>query len=134
MGQPATFFENRAARLVDDPRGFLRIIWHPNATGAAERRELMEQVLAWLVQSPHGKVLADQRYMVPFSPAEQQWINEDWTPRAIIEGGYRCRAILAAHDALARLSSAAIITPAREQISYCYFDNEGEAVAWLMAQ
>ncbi|GAB2944390.1 hypothetical protein GCM10027048_06470 [Hymenobacter coalescens] len=134
MEQYSPFFENSAGRLVDDPRGFLRIVWHPSVTDVATRRELMDQVLAWLVRYQKGKVYADQRFMAPFSIAEQRWIQEQWTPRAVREGNYRCRAILGARDAKARLSSAAVTTPAREQISYCYFDNEPEAVAWLLAQ
>lgn len=134
MMQQSTFFENSAGRLVDDTRGFLRLTWHPNVTDPAARREVMEQVLGWLVRTGHGRVLADQRFMVPFTPAEQQWINDYWTPRALREGPYRRRAVLAARDAVARLSAAAIIMPMREQIPYCYFDNEAEAEAWLLAQ
>lgn len=134
MLQQSTFFENAAGRLVDDARGFLRIIWHPNVTDPAARRELMEQVLVWLVRTGHGRVFADQRFMTPFTSAEQQWINDYWTPRALQEGHYRCRAVLAARDAVARLSAAAVIMPMRDQIPYCYFDNEAEAVAWLLAQ
>jgi hypothetical protein len=133
MGQQSTYFENRAARLVDDPRGFLRIIWRPNGSDATERREVMEQVLSWLIDTQHGRVLADQRYMVPFSAAEQQWIQEQWYPRAIGAGHYRRRAVLLAHDAAARHSSAAVTMPVRNQISYCSFDDEAEAIAWLLA-
>ncbi|OON71089.1 hypothetical protein B0919_03610 [Hymenobacter sp. CRA2] len=111
----------------------MRIVWHPNAAGTMARRELMEEALQWLIESGKGKVLADQRFMVPFSTAEQQWLTENWTPRAVEQGGYRCRAILAARDAVARLASASVMMSARGQINYCYFDNEEEAVAWLLA-
>ncbi|RAK62731.1 STAS/SEC14 domain-containing protein [Hymenobacter edaphi] len=132
MGQQSIFFHNTAGRLHDDARGFLRITWHPNAPDEAARRELLEQALAWLERYGHGRILADQRFVMPFSAAEQQWIQEHWTPRAV-QAGYRRRAVLSAHDMGARLSAAAIIMPMREQISYCYFDNEHEAVAWLLA-
>lgn len=134
MGQQSIFFENVAGRLADDARGFLRLTWHPNVTDPAARRELMEQVLVWLVRFGQGRVLADQRFMVPFTTTEQRWINDHWTPRALQEGRYRCRAVLAARDAVARLSAAAVIMPMRDQIPYCYFDNEAEAEAWLLAQ
>ncbi|MCC3160720.1 STAS/SEC14 domain-containing protein [Hymenobacter sp. 15J16-1T3B] len=133
MGQQSIFFHNAAGRLHDDDRGFLRITWHPNVLELVARRELMEQALEWLQRYGHGRILADQRFIAPFSPTEQQWIQEHWTPRAL-QAGYRRRAVLAAHDALARLSAAAILMPIRDHISYCYFDNEGEAIAWLLAQ
>ncbi|RTQ48559.1 hypothetical protein EJV47_16435 [Hymenobacter gummosus] len=133
MAQQSTYFENRAARLVDDARGFLRLIWRPNGYDVVERREIMEQTLAWLIETQHGRILADQRYMVPFSAAEQQWIQEHWYPRAIGPGNYRRRAVLLPHDAAARHASAAVTVPVRHQISYCNFDDEAEAIAWLLA-
>jgi hypothetical protein len=127
-------FNNSAGRLLEDARGFLRVTWHPGVISSAERYELLNELLRALERSGCGKVLGDQRYMPPLTPAEQAWVAENWTPRAVSQGLYRHRAILTARDVAARRSIAGGVTLARGHINYCYFDNETEAIAWLLAQ
>lgn len=128
------FFENAAGRLVPDLLGFLRLTWQAGPTSSADRRVLLEQMLRWLKQNGTGKVLADQRLMTPFSPADQEWINTDWTPRAVQDGNYRFRAILIAENVFARLATAAVMMPRRDEIAYQLFDEEEAAIKWLLAQ
>jgi hypothetical protein len=85
-----------------------------------------------LQQRGWGKVLANQTLMPPFSPAEQQWIQE-WLPQAVRESGYRYGAIVVSTDTYARLATAFITTNVGGlPLRYRSFDDAAQAIAWLL--
>ena len=128
------YYENAAGSLRGDTRGFLHLVWNAGAALDQDRHLIFEHLLTWLQQHDTGKVLVDQRQMTPFSTATQVWLLGEWMPRAVASRSFRHRAILAAHDVFTRLATAAVVAPAWKQINSRYFNEEKEAVAWLVAQ
>ncbi|MCA8830331.1 hypothetical protein [Hymenobacter pini] len=132
---PSLYFENKAGRLLEDPAGFLRVEW-----SSAERDDLVfralfnHMVLALQRRSWH-KILVDQRQMQAFTTAEQQWIVQQWLPRAVQEGGYRYGAVVVAENVFARLATAYITTSVQNMpLVYRTFTEASEAAAWLQQQ
>jgi len=126
------FFQNPAGQLAADPAGFVRMSWRAGPRTLADTQALLTQLAQALRQRRWGKVLADQTLMPSFSPAEQQWISQEWLPQAVHEGGYRYGAIVVSTDTYARLATAFITTNVGGlPLRYRSFDNAEQATAWL---
>ena len=131
----SVLFENPAGQLVADPAGFLRLNWLAAPRTIADTQSLLNYLAQALQQRGWGRVLANQTEMPSFSPAEQQWISQEWLPRAVRVGGYRYAAIVVSTDTYARLATAYITTSVQGlPMRYRSFDQEAEAVAWLSQQ
>lgn len=128
------YFENRAGRVSDHSAGYARLTYHSAARTPDELRALLGHVTRLLAQYAHGRLLVDQRLMQPFSPADQQ-VLQQWIPEAVAASRYRFGAILQAHDVFARLATGTAIARSREvNLTYRHFDDEPAAVDWLLAQ
>jgi hypothetical protein len=126
------FFQNPAGQLAADPAGFVRMSWLAGPRTLADTQALLTQMAQALRQRSWGKVLADQTLMPSFSPAEQQWISQEWLPRAVHECGYRYGAIVVSTDTYARLATAFITTSVGGlPLRYRSFDSAAQATAWL---
>lgn len=131
----SVLFENLAGQLVADPAGFLRLNWSATPRTIADTQGLLNHLAQALQQRGWGRVLANQTEMLSFSPAEQQWISQEWLPRAVQTGGYRHAAIVVSTDTYARLATAYITTSMQGlPMRYRSFDQEAEAAAWLSQQ
>jgi hypothetical protein len=131
----SVLFENPAGQLVADPAGFLRMTWSANLRTLADTQGLLNHMAQALRQRGWAKVLANQTAMRSFSPAEQQWIAEEWLPEAVQTNGYRYGAIVVSTDTYARLATAFITTNVGGlAVRYRSFDAEEQAVAWLRQQ
>ncbi|GGF00049.1 STAS/SEC14 domain-containing protein [Hymenobacter cavernae] len=127
------YYENRVGRSVEDPLGFARLIYHRGTRTKAEFQALLGHTTRLLARRGDGRLLVDQRLMTPFTPDEQQFVIHEWLPLTILEGGYRCGAVVLAHDVFARLATATVVTAVRDlPMTYRYFDNEAEAITWLV--
>jgi hypothetical protein len=125
-------FSNLAGQLAADPAGFLRMDWSGAKRTLADTQGLLTYMAQALQQRGWGKVLANQTLMPPFSPAEQQWIQE-WLPRAVHESGYRYGAIVVSTDTYARLATAFITTNVGGlPLRYRSFDDAAQATTWLL--
>ena len=99
-----------------------------------EFQALLGHTTRLLARRGDGRLLVDQRLMTPFTPDEQQFVIQEWLPLTILEGGYRYGAVVLAHDVFARLATATVVTAARDlPMTYRYFDNEAEAITWLVS-
>jgi hypothetical protein len=128
-------FTNPAGQLSADPAGFLRLDWLATPRTLADTQGLLNHASLALQQHGWSKVLGNQTQMLPFSPAEQQWVSQEWLPQAVQVGGYRYGAILVSPDTYARLATAYITTNGQGlPIRYRSFDQEAEAIAWLAQQ
>jgi hypothetical protein len=106
--------------------------WLAGPRTLADTQALLTQMAQALRQRSWGKVLADQTLMPSFSPAEQQWISQEWLPRAVHECGYRYGAIVVSTDTYARLATAFITTSVGGlPLRYRSFDSAAQATAWL---
>ena len=128
-------FHNAAGQLQEDPAGFLYIRWAAHARTLADTQALFSSMSEALRRRGWGKILINQVEMWPFSPAEQQWVAQEWLPRAVRESGYRYGAVLVSHDAYTRLATAYITTSVGGlPLRYRSFDEEAQARAWLRQQ
>jgi hypothetical protein len=127
-------FENPAGQLAADPAGFMRMTWLAGPRTLADTQALLTQLAQALRQRGWGKVLADQTHMPSFSPAEQQWIAQEWLPAAVQHSGYRHGAIVVSTNTYARLATAFITTNVGGlPLRYRSFDDAAPATAWLVA-
>lgn len=133
--EPALLFTNRAGQLLADAAGFLRVRWGAEPRALTTTQELFEQVIKQLQQRRWSCVLINQVVMLPFTPAEQQWVATDWLPRAVREGGYRHGAVVVSPQVLVRLATAFVTTNVQGlPLTYRSFDEEPAAVRWLSQQ
>ncbi|MBC6605463.1 hypothetical protein H8B13_01390 [Hymenobacter sp. BT188] len=129
------YYENPVGRAVDDPMGFARLTYQAGLRPEDGFKALLGQVTKLLAQREDGCLLIDQRLMAPFTPEEQQHVIQQWLPRTVKECGYRYGAVLVAQDVFARLATATVIAAVRDlSITYQYFEQEAEAITWLMSQ
>jgi hypothetical protein len=126
-------FTNAAGRLAADPAGFLRMSWSAGPRALADTQGLLTRMAEALRQYGWGKVLADQLLMPSFSPAEQQWISQEWLEFAVHACGYRYGAIVVSSDTYARLATAFITTNVGGlPLRYRSFDEVAQAADWLL--
>jgi hypothetical protein len=129
---PPPFFANAAGQLAADPAGFLRMTWQAGPRTLADTQALLTQMAQALRQRGWGNVLADQTQMASFSPAEQQWIAQEWLAFAVRDCGYRHGAIVVSTNTYARLATAFITTNVGGlPLRYRSFDDAAQATAWL---
>ena len=96
----------------------------------------MEHLLVELEQVRWGRVLLDQRAMMPLSTADTTWLMLDWLPRATNRNLYRHVAILPAKNVFCRLATHSITQQVQLQFPVIYrnFEEEEAAEAWLTSQ
>jgi hypothetical protein len=129
------FFSNPAGRLMADPEGFVRAYWTAKPRTLADTQALFASMSGALQQRGWSRILVNQVSMRPFSPAEQQWITQEWLPLAVQQSGYRHGAVVVSTDIYARLATSFITTNVGGlPLRYRSFDQEAEALAWLRQQ
>jgi len=129
------YYENAVGRATDDSLGFARLTYKEGVRSTDAFHALLGHVTRLIARRADGCLLVDQRLMQPFTPEEQTYVIEQWLPRAAQEGGYRFGAVVVAHNVFARLATAMVVTAVRDlPMTYCYFEQEAEAVTWLLQQ
>lgn len=129
------YFENSAGRIWEEPEGYIRLEYRAGLREAAQFRALLTHSAQAMSRRQWNKMLVDQREMAPFSPVEQEWMTNEWLPRAVQENGYRHGAILVAHNVFARLATNQFMMASRG-LPHIYrtFETEDSAVSWLLEQ
>ncbi|RSK33184.1 hypothetical protein [Hymenobacter metallilatus] len=129
------YFENQAARILEDPAGFLRVIWSAQERDPLTFRAVFNHMAQALQRRGWSRILVDQRHMRAFSTTEQQWIVREWLPRAVLEAGYRYGGVLVSEDVFTRLATAYVTTSVQNlPLVYRTFSHEASANAWLLQQ
>ncbi|OGX85607.1 hypothetical protein [Hymenobacter glacialis] len=129
------YFENSTGRIWEEPGGFLRLEYRAGAREILQFRALLTHLAQALARRKWEKILVDQRSMAPFSATEQDWMTNEWLPRAVRESGYRYGAVLVAHDVFARLAMNQLVMATRTLThTYRTFEAEDAAVTWLVQQ
>ena len=132
---PTIFFANIAGQVLVQPAGYLCSCWSANPRTFADTQALLLHLSRGMQHTGWGKALSNQFDMPPFSTEEQAWITQEWLARAVHEAGYRAGAILLASNLYTRLATAFVTTNVQGlPIRYRSFDNEEEAIAWLLKQ
>lgn len=111
----------------------VRLEWKSYVEGEQARQGLEEGLR--LFQRKHtSRWLADVRLLGPVRQIDQQWINQDWFPRAIA-AGLRSLATVTPRSAIARMSVRQIMSKVNEvDVVNNYFDDLEQARAWLRTQ
>jgi hypothetical protein len=133
---PFIFFENRAARIIHERAGYIRLQVQPGTQNSADIRHIFEQARQGMHRYGYTRLLIDQRLAVMFSQADQRWFADELLPQLAADEQVHRVAILQAHDALARLSLLPLVAGLHKQgNSLRSFEAEAEAdaLAWLMA-
>lgn len=136
MSTPTTrtlYFENSIGRIWEEPAGYVRLEYRSGARETVQFRAILTHLVQALARHRWSKALIDQRAMAPYSPAELDWMSNEWLPRAVREYGYRFGAALVAHDVFARLAMNQLVMGNRGlPHTYRTFEAESDALAWLL--
>ncbi|MBF9221679.1 hypothetical protein [Hymenobacter ruricola] len=126
------YFENSIGRIWEEPQGYVRLEYRPGAREMVQFRALLTHLAQALLRRQWSKALIDQRAMAPYTPAELDWMTNEWLPGAVRDCGYRHGAALVAHDVFARLAMNQLVM-ANRGLAHVYrtFENEAEATEWL---
>jgi len=130
------YFENGAGRILENATGrYLYLRWSANERDTENFRALLNHLARALVRHKWSKVLAIQQTMQPLNEEELRWMLQEWLPQAMHQAGYRHGAIVLPQQPDARLTTAQLTNRAQQQaMNYQTFEEEAEAVAWLMHQ
>ena len=127
------YYENGIGRIWEEPEGYLRLEYLPGPRETVQFRALLTHVSHALLRQRWSKMLVDQRDMAPLSSSEQEWMSNEWLPRAVTESGYRYGAVLVARNVFARLAMNQFVM-ANRNLGHTYrtFEAEDAAVEWLL--
>lgn len=127
------YFENSVGRIWEEPEGYLRLEYRSGPRETVQFRALLTHTAHALGRRQWGKMLVDQREMAPFDPSEQDWMTNEWLPRAVTESGYRYGAVVVAHNVYARLAmNQFMMASGSLPHTYRTFEAEKTAVDWLL--
>jgi len=106
--------------------------WHGYAI-SRQFREGTELMLNTLIRHKAGKVLADVQDMTMIGMEDQQWLEEDFLPRAI-NFGFRAVAMVRPRSYFNKVAVESVSYKVdKNKLSINFFDNADEARAWLRA-
>ncbi|MCB2376931.1 hypothetical protein LGH70_05020 [Hymenobacter sp. BT635] len=126
------YYHNELASVVEHADGYARIDWNPVPIRSSSLRAVYEQVLKLLRQQGFTKVLSDHQLLPPILPADQEWLSHDWAPRAVALAGYRCCALVQAHDVISQISLRQIVRELGPiPLTVRYFEDSSAAECWL---
>jgi len=104
--------------------------WNGYST-SQQFREGTELMLNILIQNKSSRVLADIRNMSIIGMQDQEWLKNDFIPRAI-KFGFRAIAIVKPHAYFNRVAVESISYKVdKEKLTINFFDNPREAKEWL---
>ena len=130
--QSTLYFENQAGQLYYHPVGFVRLVWTAERLPLATVQAFYEQVLELLVRTDCRRVLSEHGQRAPLPQEAQQWLTENWIPRAIARSHTRHCAIVEGADPMHRLSTQSVVSTAPAGFQFKRFDNVPAAEKWLL--
>ena len=94
----------------------------------------LDRGLELLQRKRTSRWLADVRLLGPVRQVDQQWINQNWFPRAI-QGGLRSMVTVVPRSSVARLSIKQIMSKVNDvDVATASADDLDQARVWLRAQ
>ncbi|OON67834.1 hypothetical protein B0919_16765 [Hymenobacter sp. CRA2] len=114
--------------------GFVRLAWSAERIELADLQAFYEQALTLLVGVGVGRILSDHGQRQPLPAAAQQWLIDNWIPRAIRQAHVYYCAIVEGNDPVHRLSTQGVVGRAPSDMQFKRFSNRAEAEAWLLSQ
>ncbi|TGE14691.1 hypothetical protein [Hymenobacter elongatus] len=125
------YFRNPLCTISYHAEGYLQLLWTAVATTGPELQALYEHTLQALRHHRTGKLLTDHRQRQPLPLSTQQWIAQEWIPRAVREASYSHCAIVENQTPLGRLAARAVGEAVAIPLTFRFFSVPTEAVAWL---
>ncbi len=125
------YFSNVAAIISYAPAGYVRLDWQPVAASATELRAIYEHVLRAMHHHRSTALMSVHNQRPPMPTDVQEWLVQNWIPRAVAEVSFSLCAIVEAATPLSRLAARAVGTSLKKQLSYAFFATDTEADAWL---
>jgi hypothetical protein len=130
--QYTLYFESQAGQLYYHPAGFVRLAWASGRLPLATIQAYYEQVLDLLVSTGCRRILSEHGQRAPLPMEAQQWITENWIPRAITQSQTQHCAIVEGANPLHRLSTQSVVSAAPVEFQFKRFDGLPEAEKWLL--
>jgi hypothetical protein len=103
--------------------------WQGYAT-SSQFRKIAESQLQLMEEYSYNKILTDNTNMKVVSMEDQEWIVNNWLPRAL-KAGYIACATITSKDYFSRIAIENVITKVGDQLTVQYFDNVEDAADWL---
>jgi hypothetical protein len=129
--QETLYFQNVAGKVFHHPTGFVRLAWSAERPSLDDIKAFYEQTMALLLNSGSRKVLSEHGQRAPLSGPAQQWLTENWIPRAITQARTRHCAIVDGADPLHRLSTQSVVSASPSEFHFERFPTVDAAEAWL---
>ena len=130
--QETLFFQNAAGKLFHHPAGFVRMAWNADRLPAEVIKAYYEQALTLMLTTGADKILSHHGQRAPLPGPVQQWLTENWIPRAISQArAYYC-AIVEGADPMHRLSTQSVVSAAPVGMVFKRFSALDEAERWLL--
>ncbi|MCB2410017.1 hypothetical protein [Hymenobacter lucidus] len=125
------YYHNELATVIEHAHGYARIDWNPVPIRSSSLRAVYEHALYLLRDEGFSKILTDHQLMPPVLPRDQEWLTQDWAPRAV-HAGYRLCAVVQAYDVLSQLSTQQIVQQITDlPLTIRYFTDSRAAEDWL---
>ena len=126
-----------------DRPGVAVVTWDPDSLAvfidwrswadAAEFERLLDAGIRALAEHHGSRCLADCREMKPVNPADQEWIDLNWFPRAYA-AGLRRMALVVQYNGMTKMHIEDVLGQVPEsQILVAYFGTVENAKEWLTA-
>jgi len=129
--QETCYFQNVAGNVFYQSAGFVRLAWSAEHAPLEAIQAYYEQALALLLNTNTRKILSDHGQRAPLSGAAQQWLVEQWIPRAISQARASHCAIVEGANPMHRLSTQSVVSSAPKGIVFQRFSAVEAADAWL---
>jgi hypothetical protein len=99
---------------------------------SSEFRKGCDTALEVLIAKKVSKILVDNSHAKLFAMKDQQWLNENWLPRAEAAGYHYSATVLGDSDAFVKFAAQSIAQK-RDQSKFKskFFKTKDEAITWL---
>lgn len=124
-------FTNAAGQLYYSSAGHVRLAWGPGRVPFEAVQAYYEKALAVLLTTGARKILSEHGQRAPLLPVAQQWLTQDWIPRAMARARLHHCAVVEGADPVHRLSTETVVQGAPAGFVFKRFTGRTEAEAWL---
>ncbi|WP_192821243.1 STAS/SEC14 domain-containing protein [Rufibacter sp. LB8] len=128
------YFKNAHITISYDPaRQLVQTRWK-GFVNSEEYREILGVYLNLIKVKPVTRWLADNTHAKAIRPADQEWTAQEWVPRFSEAGGVKRMAVILSTDIFNKMAVENIVQKGGMDIAFDthYFDNEEDALAWVM--
>lgn len=129
--QETLYFQSLAGKMFSHPAGFVRLVWSAERLPIETIKIFYEQALALLLNSGAHKILSDHGQRLPLINLTQQWITENWVPRAMSLARTHHCAIVEGANPIHRLAIQSVVSSAPKDFIFQRFTSVEAAEAWL---